>query len=169
MENLETEEDAEVFATNVLMEPTAEADKSSKVSASKRRKANGEGPRRKGKKSKVPTIVEGTEGVEGHDEAPIAEPGLRDSQILEGFHNRTSVSVVAKIHLHHLCDYYSVHQKVLMRIPLPGETPDMPQEEGCTPVFWEFFNYGLRLTASPFVDSLISSIARAPSQLGLFA
>ncbi|GAA0142581.1 hypothetical protein LIER_03445 [Lithospermum erythrorhizon] len=89
IKNPEIEEDAEVFAANVLMEPAAEAGRSSKVSASKRRKESGEGPRRKSKKSKVSTIVEGTEGVEGHEEAPVAELGVKDSQTLEGFRNRT--------------------------------------------------------------------------------
>ncbi|GAA0161664.1 hypothetical protein LIER_17925 [Lithospermum erythrorhizon] len=148
MESPKTEEDAEVFAANVLTEPATEAGGSSKVSTSKQRKASGEEPRRKSKKSKVSTIVEGTEGVEGHEEAPVAEPGVRDFQTLEGFCNRTTVSVVAKSHLYHLRDHYSVHQKVLMRIPL---------------------KYGLRLTTSPFVDPLLSSIGREPGQLGPFA
>ncbi|GAA0141279.1 hypothetical protein LIER_02457 [Lithospermum erythrorhizon] len=125
-----------------------EAGGSSKVSASKRRK--------------VFTIVE------GHEEASVVQPGVRDSQTLEGVHNRTTVSVVVKRHLHYLSDHYSVHQKVLMRIPFPGETPDTPQEEGYTPVFWEFFTYGVRLKASPFLNSLLSSIGRAPVQLLLF-
>ncbi|GAA0183166.1 hypothetical protein LIER_30630 [Lithospermum erythrorhizon] len=56
-----------------------------------------------------------------------------------------------------------------MRIPLAGETPDTPLEEAYTPVFLEFFNYGLRLRASPFVNSLISAIGRAFGQLGPFA
>ncbi|GAA0146723.1 hypothetical protein LIER_06610 [Lithospermum erythrorhizon] len=120
---------------------------------------------RKSKKSKVPTIVVGTEGVEGHEEAPVAEPSVRDSQTLEGFHNRTAVSGVAKSHVR---DHYSVHQKVLMRIPLLVETPNTHQEEGYTPVFGEFFNFGLRLAASPFVDSLLSSIGCAAGQLGPF-
>ncbi|GAA0145014.1 hypothetical protein LIER_05309 [Lithospermum erythrorhizon] len=132
MEDPEIEENAEVFAANVLMEPAAEDGRSSKVSASKRRKESGEVPRRKSKKSKVSTIVEGTEGVEGHEEAPVAELGVKDSQTLEGFRNRTVVSVVAKSHIRHLRDHYSIHQKVLMRIPLPGETSDTPQEEGYT-------------------------------------
>ncbi|GAA0159973.1 hypothetical protein LIER_16631 [Lithospermum erythrorhizon] len=70
--------------------------------------------------------------------------------------------MVAKAHLRHLREHYSISPKVQMRALLEGETV-------YSPVFWEFFNYGLRLRASPFVNSLLSTIGRAPGQLGHFS
>ncbi|GAA0148928.1 hypothetical protein LIER_08236 [Lithospermum erythrorhizon] len=74
-------------------------------------------------------------------------------------------SVVVKCHLR---DHYSISPKVQMWVPPEGETVDVPLEEGYTLVFWELFNYGMRLRASPFVNSLLSAIGRAPGQLGPF-
>ncbi|GAA0138987.1 hypothetical protein LIER_00623 [Lithospermum erythrorhizon] len=55
-----------------------------------------------------------------------------------------------------------------MKAPLANKTPDLP-EDGYTPVFWDFFNYGLRLPASAFVNSVLTTIGRAPDQMGPFA
>ncbi|GAA0165451.1 hypothetical protein LIER_20852 [Lithospermum erythrorhizon] len=68
-----------------------------------------------------------------------------------------------------LREHYSISLKVHMWVPLEGETFNAPLEEGYTPVFWEFFNNGMRLRASSFVNSLFSAIGRAPDQLGPFA
>ncbi|GAA0172312.1 hypothetical protein LIER_41316 [Lithospermum erythrorhizon] len=165
MEGNPDSEKAEVFATNVLTEPDVEAVKKSRVPLSKRKVPNGEGPKRKPKKSKTSQITAGVEGVEG---APINDPRVKDSQTLEGFRSRTMKSVVAKRHLRHFRDHYSINPKVQMRVPLEGEPVDFPLEEGYTPVFWELFNYGLRLRASPFVNSLLSVIGRTPGYFTFF-
>ncbi|GAA0159263.1 hypothetical protein LIER_16084 [Lithospermum erythrorhizon] len=116
---METEEDGEVFA--------AEVGASSKVHAKKRKMPRDEEPKRKSKKTKVPTI---TEGAEGAEEAHVAEPGVKESQTLEGFRRNTAESIIEKGHLRHLRDHYSIHQKVLIRMPFEGETPAAPQGEG---------------------------------------
>ncbi|GAA0145977.1 hypothetical protein LIER_06036 [Lithospermum erythrorhizon] len=114
---METEEDAKVFAANVFTEPDEEVRGSSKVPAKKRKMLRGEGPKRKPKKPKVPTVVE---GAQGDKEAPAAEPGVKESQTLEGFRRNTAESIIAKGHLRHLRGHYSIHQKVLMRTSFEG-------------------------------------------------
>ncbi|GAA0156245.1 hypothetical protein LIER_38243 [Lithospermum erythrorhizon] len=152
-------DEAEVFAAGVLIEPTAEAVKSSRVPLWKRKVPSGEGPKRKPKKPKTSQISEAVEGVDG---ASVNEPGVKDSQTLEGFRSRTMKSAVARGHLRHHRDHYSIDPKVSMRVPLEGETIDAPSEERFTTILWEFLNYGLWLRASPFVNSLLSAIGRAP-------
>ncbi|GAA0175722.1 hypothetical protein LIER_41964 [Lithospermum erythrorhizon] len=67
-----------------------------------------------------------------------------------------------------------------MRTTLSGKSVDNPaanptankgdlMEKGYTPFFLEFFNYGLRLPATAFVNSVSAAIDRAPGQLGPFA
>ncbi|GAA0166635.1 hypothetical protein LIER_21747 [Lithospermum erythrorhizon] len=127
---------------------------------------SGEGPKRNPKKWKTSKTNKNGEGTEG---TSVSEPGVKDSQTFEGFRKRTMNSLVAKGHLRHLREHYSISPKVQMRVPLEGESVDVPLEEGYTPVFWEFFNYGMRLRASPFFDSLLCTIGCAPGQLGPFA
>ncbi|GAA0152477.1 hypothetical protein LIER_10950 [Lithospermum erythrorhizon] len=92
---MEVEEDAEVFAANVLTKPAAEVEGSSK-----------------------------------------------ESQTLEGFCRNMAETIIAKGHLRHLRDHYSIHQKVLMRTPFEGETPNAPQGEGYTPSSGSFLIMG---------------------------
>ncbi|GAA0169577.1 hypothetical protein LIER_24028 [Lithospermum erythrorhizon] len=47
----------------------------------------------------VPTIIEGAEGA---DEALVTEPGVKESQTLEGFRRNTAESIITKGHLRHL-------------------------------------------------------------------
>ncbi|GAA0154370.1 hypothetical protein LIER_12368 [Lithospermum erythrorhizon] len=96
---------------------------------------------------------------------PVNEPGVKTSQTLEGFRSRTKKSMVAKGHLRHLREHYSISPKVRMRVPMEGETVDAPLEEGYTPVFWEFFNYGMRLRASPFFPVISSHFQEYVSEL----
>ncbi|GAA0158591.1 hypothetical protein LIER_15569 [Lithospermum erythrorhizon] len=108
MGNLENEE-ARVFASNILTEPIAEGSKSSKTLLLKRKVDSGEGPKRKPKKSKIPQVTAKIEGVEG---ASVNDPGVKDSETLKGFRTRTTKSVVAEVHLRYLRDPYFMHQKV---------------------------------------------------------
>ncbi|GAA0140989.1 hypothetical protein LIER_02233 [Lithospermum erythrorhizon] len=136
---LETEE-VEAFASSVLSNPNADIIRDSKTT--KKRKFGGvEGARKVPKKSKA-KIDNG--GVEGEEEEPVAEPRVKDSQTLEGFRRKMAESIILKGHLRHLRNHYHIHSDVLMRIPLANETPDLP-EDSYTPIFWEFFNYSLRL------------------------
>ncbi|GAA0176424.1 hypothetical protein LIER_29420 [Lithospermum erythrorhizon] len=77
-------------------------------------------------------------------------------------------NIMLKGHLRHLRKYYRIHPDVLMRAPLANETPDL-LEDGYTPMFWEFFNYGLRLPALAFVNLVLTTIGSAPGQMGPFA
>ncbi|GAA0158976.1 hypothetical protein LIER_15868 [Lithospermum erythrorhizon] len=123
--NPETEE-AEVFASNVLREPTAEATRISNAPVFKQKMASGEGQKRKAKRLKVSPFTEGVEGAESTEGAPINDPGVRDSQTLEGFRSRTTNSMVAKSHLRHLHDHYSIYLKVIMRTPLAEPLDSSP-------------------------------------------
>ncbi|GAA0175904.1 hypothetical protein LIER_28996 [Lithospermum erythrorhizon] len=76
----DVEEDVEAFAS-LLTEPTADVTGSSKVTPKKQKHKAGKGSRKAPKKSKINIIVE---GVEGTEEVPPTEPGVKDSQILEG-------------------------------------------------------------------------------------
>ncbi|GAA0160654.1 hypothetical protein LIER_17161 [Lithospermum erythrorhizon] len=113
-------------------------------------------------------------------EAPPKKKGTRVSLTLEGFRKVTMTSAVASGHLRHIREHYKIEAKVKTRIHLVDETidnpmvnPDVtkgdPMENGYTPLCWEFLNYGLRLPASTFVNSVLAAIDRAPSQLGPFA
>ncbi|GAA0176493.1 hypothetical protein LIER_29474 [Lithospermum erythrorhizon] len=77
-------------------------------------------------------------------------------------------SAIARGYLRHLREHYSISLEVQMRVPLEGETVDAPLEEGFTPIFWEFLNYGLRLRASPFVNSLLFCDRTCPRSAGSF-
>ncbi|GAA0184877.1 hypothetical protein LIER_32165 [Lithospermum erythrorhizon] len=139
---------------------------SSKSNPKKRKTVAAEGLKKSSKKAIVLAFAD--EGNETEEVRPN-DPEVKESQKLDGFLRKTTGSIVAKGHLRHLRNHYSIHQKVLMRIPLEGEMPDRPQKEGYTPVFWEFFNYSIRLQASSLINTLLSSIDRAPGQLGPFA
>ncbi|GAA0139628.1 hypothetical protein LIER_01134 [Lithospermum erythrorhizon] len=157
-------EDAKAFASSILSDPNANIIRCSKTTK-KRKDEGAEAAWKTLKKSKARLE---DKGVEGEDEELIVKPGVRDSQTLEGFRRKTTRSVILKGHLSHLCNHYNIHKDILMRIPLTGETHDL-LEDGYTPMFLEFFNYRLRLQASTFVNSVLSSIDRAPGQLGPFA
>ncbi|GAA0151847.1 hypothetical protein LIER_10475 [Lithospermum erythrorhizon] len=111
--NSETKEDTEVFATSMLTEPSGGVTGSSKITSKKHKRTSSEGPKRNSKKVKVLTISE----------------GVRDSQTLEGFRRRTATSVIAKGHLLHLRDHYSIHPKVLMKIPREARLPILPKRD----------------------------------------
>ncbi|GAA0160797.1 hypothetical protein LIER_17270 [Lithospermum erythrorhizon] len=161
-----TSVEAERFAAGVLIEPDNEDVRTQKTLLPKRKMPSGEGPKRKPKRSKKDESAYPVEGAKG---AMVNDPGVKDSQTLEGFRSRTMNSAVAKGHLRHLKEHYSISPEVQMRIPLEGEVVDALMQEGFTPVFWEFFNYGMRLRASPFVISRLTALGRAPGQLGPFA
>ncbi|GAA0147735.1 hypothetical protein LIER_07363 [Lithospermum erythrorhizon] len=143
------------------LDPNAAVIRDSKT-AKKRKTDCADGARKVLKKSKA--LVE----VEGEDEEHVVELGVKDSQTLEGFRKKTAGSVILKGHLCHFHNHYNIHKDVLMRAPLADETLNLP-EDGYTPGFWEFFNYGLRLRASAFVNSVLFAIGHDPGQMGPFA
>ncbi|GAA0167520.1 hypothetical protein LIER_22438 [Lithospermum erythrorhizon] len=94
----------------------------------------------------------------------------------DGFKKVTVISVVDTGHLRHIRDHYRIEVVVKTRIPLARETIDNPlvnttanngdpMEKGYTPVCSEFMNYGLRLPASAFVNSILTAIDRAPEDI----
>ncbi|GAA0156737.1 hypothetical protein LIER_38334 [Lithospermum erythrorhizon] len=164
--------EAEMFAAGVLTDPDTKVVRRSRIPLSKRKIPSGEGSKRKAKKpkaSKAAEMVEPAEEGEGGKVGPTNEPGVKDSQTFEVFRSRTMKSTILRPHFRFIRDRYSIDQSMSMGVPFDDETVDNPQEEGFTPIFWEFMNYGLRLRASPFVNSFLNAIRRAPGQLGPFA
>ncbi|GAA0146936.1 hypothetical protein LIER_06763 [Lithospermum erythrorhizon] len=101
-------------------------------------------------------------------------------KLMPPLHAVTATSAVASGHLRHICEHYRIETGVKTRIPLAHETIDAPLvnpaankgdpiEKGYTPICWEFLNYGLRLPASSFVNSVLTAIDCTPSQLGPFS
>ncbi|GAA0146988.1 hypothetical protein LIER_06800 [Lithospermum erythrorhizon] len=103
-----------------------------------------------------------TEKAEAFASSVISDP---NADIIKNSKMEDGGSIILKGHLIHLRNHYHIHSDVLMRVTLADETPDLPKD-GYTHVFWEFFNYGLRLRASAFLNSVLSSIGRAPGQIG---
>ncbi|GAA0155503.1 hypothetical protein LIER_13216 [Lithospermum erythrorhizon] len=171
--------DVEVFAASVITDPNANVMGASGTEhvvagtveiSRKRNRAVAKWGEKGSKKTSAATNPEGE----------TSKKGGKVSQTLEGFQKVTATSAVALGHLRHLCDYYHIETGVKTRIPLAGETIDKPMvdptapkgepiEGGYTPVFWEFFNYELRLPASEFINNVLAAIDRAPAQLELFA
>ncbi|GAA0171849.1 hypothetical protein LIER_25788 [Lithospermum erythrorhizon] len=121
-------EEAEDFESSVLSYPNADVNGDSNVPTKKRKV---EDATKASKKLRVPIVAD---VVEEEDEEPPNDPGVKDSQNLEGFIRKTTVSVILKGHLFHLRTYYHIQKDILMRVPLANETPDL-FEGGCTPGF----------------------------------
>ncbi|GAA0157003.1 hypothetical protein LIER_38386 [Lithospermum erythrorhizon] len=170
-------EEAETFVAGVITEPSPGVTEASQgrhvavetVQLSKKRKRPTD--KRPSKKAATPA-ADGKEATK--------KKGAMVSQTLEGFRKVIVTNAVATGHLRHIRDHYGVEIVVKVKIPLAGETIDAPlvdptagrgdpMVEGYTPICWEFMNYGIRLPASTFINSVLTAIDRAPGQLGPFA
>ncbi|GAA0140473.1 hypothetical protein LIER_01812 [Lithospermum erythrorhizon] len=120
--------------------------------------------------------------------APVSKPSIgktsKEPQILEEVKTKTVPGLITDYQLRQISNHYCIPDIVKTRIPLEGEIVDTPSTNTDAPqgpevlpdgtpapifkdttLFWESFNYGLRLLVSGFVDEVLMSLDRAPGQL----
>ncbi|GAA0155888.1 hypothetical protein LIER_13509 [Lithospermum erythrorhizon] len=78
-----------------IKDPNADISKILKIT--KKRKAEGADVAKKASKKSKALLED--EGVEAKEEETVAEPGVKESQTLEGFRRKTTGSVILKGHL----------------------------------------------------------------------
>ncbi|GAA0185924.1 hypothetical protein LIER_33212 [Lithospermum erythrorhizon] len=110
---------------------------------------------------------------------PYKGKSTKEPPTLKEVKAKTVPGLITYYQLRQIRKHYGISDELKTRIPFEGENVDAPStqteapKEGtpegtCTPLlrdtslFWDFFNYGLRLPVSGFGDEVLVTLDRFP-------